>query len=78
MCHQSPALTIDSILKDSLVRLVMASDGVDETELRNVLEKARRAVARRSATRGQRAARPPIVPPKRTADARLQPALMTW
>lgn len=77
MCHPSPAFTIDTMLKDSLIRLVMQSDGVDERELRAVLEKARRAVAARRGGRPPRGSPTPITP-RRTADSRFQPALTTW
>lgn len=47
MCSHSSVLTFENILADALVRLVMASDGVSEAELRLVLENARRAVVAR-------------------------------
>ena len=47
MCGHSSDLTFENILADTLVRLVMASDGVSEAELRLVLENARRAVVAR-------------------------------
>jgi hypothetical protein len=48
MCSHSSALTFENILADTLVQLVMASDGVSEAELRLVLENARRAVVARN------------------------------
>ena len=47
MRSHSPDLRFENILNDALVRLVMASDGVSEAELRLVLENARRAVVAR-------------------------------
>lgn len=64
MCGDNPRLTLERILADDLIRLVMASDGVSEAELRVVLENARRAVAahgsarRAPAQQGWHAARP--------------------
>jgi hypothetical protein len=52
MCRHSPGLTFEHILADDLVRLVMASDGIDEAELRLVLENARRAVNARDSEAG--------------------------
>jgi len=49
MCGDNPRLTLERILADDLVRLVMASDGVSEDELRIVLENAREAVIARGA-----------------------------
>ena len=48
MCDHSPALTIERILGDELVRLVMASDGIGEAEMRHVLEQAVTAIIRRN------------------------------
>lgn len=47
MCSHSSDPMFENILADALVRLVMASDGVSEAELRLVLENARRAVVAR-------------------------------
>lgn len=52
MCGHDPALTFETILADSLVRLVMIADGVSEEELRIVLENARDAVISRDCTEG--------------------------
>lgn len=43
-------VTFGNILSDPLVRLVMASDGVSDAELRMILASARRAVASRRPT----------------------------
>lgn len=55
MCNHCPGLTIENILADALVRLVMVADGVSEEEMRIVLESARDALsARDGAPRNQR------------------------
>lgn len=51
MCDHSPGLTLENILADALVRLVMVADGVSEEEMRVVLENARAAVTARDSRR---------------------------
>ena len=51
MCTHWPGLTLENVLADALVRLVMVADGVSEEEMRVVLENARAAVAARDAWR---------------------------
>ena len=46
-----PGLSIENILADALVRLVMVADGVSEEEMRIVLENARDAVEARGGVR---------------------------
>jgi hypothetical protein len=75
MCGHGPDLTFENILADALVRLVMASDGVSEAELRLVLENARRAVAARDFPTGfPRYKRSPAAP-HTIADARAEALL---
>lgn len=48
MCNShEPVLTFETMLHDPLIRMVMDSDGVSVADLLNVLETARKAVARR-------------------------------
>jgi hypothetical protein len=47
MCDHGPDLMIERILADELVRLAMASDGINEEEMQRLLEHARRAVVGR-------------------------------
>jgi len=50
MCQDDQrALTFETMLSDPLIRLMMASDGVSLSELVEVLEVARAAVAAREA-----------------------------
>jgi hypothetical protein len=51
MCSHCPGLTVENILADALVRLVMVADGVSEEEMRIVLENARDALTTREARR---------------------------
>ena len=51
MCDHSPGLTLENILADALVRLVMVADGVSDEEMRVVLENARAAVTARDSQR---------------------------
>lgn len=48
MCDHSADLTIERILGDELVQLVMASDGIGEADMRHVLEQAVTAIIRRN------------------------------
>jgi SelR domain len=48
MCDHNRDLTIERILGDELVRLVMVSDGIGEAEMRHVLEQAVTAIIRRN------------------------------
>ncbi len=75
MCGDTPDLTFERILTDELVRLMMASDGVDEAAMRALLEDARRAVLARGAGARGRRGRPDGAPPWRAGRARAEPAM---
>jgi hypothetical protein len=58
MCeNEATALTFETLLRDPLAHMVMASDGVGVAELKAVLEEVRAAMAAREmAEIGERAA----------------------